>query len=238
MGSSFAAGAGVTTSPDDPPNRCGRSIDSYPRQLARRRGLALVDVSCSGATTAHVLGPWNELPAQIDAVDGQTGLVTITVGGNDLGYIGALFRASACAPRDGASCPATSPSAQDYVDVEQRLDTIAREVRRRAPRALIVFVDYQAVLPPDGVCAATPVGDAQADASRALAQRLEEITARVARRNDAFLLRASRLSRGHSACAPEPWMHGVVDRSQGASYHPNLAGVSAIANALDDLMPR
>ncbi|GGC13951.1 hypothetical protein GCM10011494_35940 [Novosphingobium endophyticum] len=33
-----------------------------------------------GATTAHILGPWNELPAQIDALTDDTALVTVTIG--------------------------------------------------------------------------------------------------------------------------------------------------------------
>jgi hypothetical protein len=68
MGSSFAAGPGITTGADATPSRCSRSRDNYANQLARKRGLDLVDVSCSGATTAHVLGSWNELAPQIDSV--------------------------------------------------------------------------------------------------------------------------------------------------------------------------
>ncbi len=107
MGSSFAAGPGITASADQPPNRCTRSADNYAHQLARRRGLTLTDVSCGGATTAHLLGPWGELPPQLDALRPETRLVTVTIGGNDVGYIGGLIRAS-CLSRAGATvgaCP-------------------------------------------------------------------------------------------------------------------------------------
>lgn len=50
-------------------------------------GLNLVDVSCGGATTAHILGAWSELAPQIDAVTSDTKLVTVTIGGNDLNYV-------------------------------------------------------------------------------------------------------------------------------------------------------
>ena len=66
MGSSFAAGPGVGTPAETPTDRCSRSAANYAQQLARKRNLHLTDVSCGGATTAHVLGPWNELPAQVD----------------------------------------------------------------------------------------------------------------------------------------------------------------------------
>ncbi|HMC94522.1 MAG TPA: GDSL-type esterase/lipase family protein, partial [Polyangia bacterium] len=90
MGSSYAAGPGITRPADDPPDRCGRSADNYAHQLARRRGLDLADVSCGGAVTASILAPWNGHPAQIDAVTPATSLVTVTIGGNDVGLIAGL----------------------------------------------------------------------------------------------------------------------------------------------------
>jgi hypothetical protein len=56
MGSSFAAGPGVTAPADTPANRCARSADNYAHQLARKLNLQLVDVSCSGAKTDNLLG--------------------------------------------------------------------------------------------------------------------------------------------------------------------------------------
>lgn len=58
MGSSFAASPGVTTSADQPPTRCARSVDNYAHLLARKLELQLTDVSCSGATTAQLLNAW------------------------------------------------------------------------------------------------------------------------------------------------------------------------------------
>jgi lysophospholipase L1-like esterase len=90
MGSSFASGPGIGTADASAPMRCGRSSENYAHLLATSRHLSLVDVTCGGATTQHILGSWNELPAQISAVDSETRLVTITIGGNDLNYIGLL----------------------------------------------------------------------------------------------------------------------------------------------------
>ena len=241
MGSSFAAGPGITESADDPPHRCGRSQDNYPHQLARRLGLSLIDVSCSGATTAHILGAWNELPPQIDAVDADTRLVTITIGGNDLGYIGGLIGMSCARVTDGARCPPVSaPSEQDYRDVEAHMTEVAAEVRARAPEARLVFVDYPTVLPEMGVCELTPLSEEEADAARDIAYRLEEITARVAAAAGADLVRASALSRAHDACADDAWMIGfpptLAENPTLAPYHPNLDGMTATADALEQLL--
>ena len=244
MGSSFAAGPGVGALEAGAPSRCQRSADNYAHQLARALNLALADVSCGGATTAHILGPWNELPPQIDAVTPATRLVTVTIGGNDVGYIGGLV-AGSCrflgnvpigGPK-GAPCFAPPPLVSEAVwtKLEASMLRIAVEVRARAPGARLVFVDYPTVLPERGTCEAAPLSREQADASRFVAQRLASLTARVAQRAGAELIRASGLSKRHDACARAPWMNGFPDpRAEWRypPYHPNLAGMTAVAGAL------
>lgn len=237
MGSSFASGPGVTRAAEGSPQRCGRSNDNYAHQLARIRQLLLIDVTCGGATTTFLLGPWEELPPQLDALTPDTRLVTITIGGNDLGYMSSLFRAS-CAQQP---CPAIAmPSEQAYAELAARMDQVIATIRQRAPEARIVFVDYAHVLPSQGVCAATPMAEAQADIAREIARRLIALTAEAAARNNTDLLQASRLSEGHDACAATPWMNGSTNPTplDGVAYHLKLEGMTAIAEALDAMLPR
>ena len=118
---------------------------------------------------------------------------------------------------------------------------IGQAARARGPRARVVFVDYLTVLPDRDVCADTPISTADADHARRLAARLAAITARAARRSGAEVLAVSRLSRGHHACAPEPWTNGLPRPDatfKGAPFHPNLVGMQAIAQALDQWLGR
>jgi hypothetical protein len=248
MGSSFASGPGLTTPADTPPNGCGRSADNYAHQLARRRGLALIDVSCGGAQTTNLLGPWGPKPPQLDAVDAETRLVSVTIGGNDLGYMAGLMTAScrnvaasAGAADPAGHCPpaAQPPSDQAFADVEARMGEIAAEVHRRAPAAQLVFVQYFTVLPAHGTCAAVPLTNAEADAARQIARRLSALTARAATAGHADLLDIDKLSAVHNACAREPWVNGYPRPGapvKGVFYHPNLAGMTAVADALDKLL--
>jgi lysophospholipase L1-like esterase len=239
MGSSYAAGPGITTVVVDSPARCARSKDNYAQQLARRRGLTLTDVSCSGATTAHVLGPWNELPAQLDALRIETRLVTVTIGGNDLAYMGGLMGASCRAVNAAGST--TCPSGRvltdaDYAAVKEALNRIAAQVKQRSPQAQLMFVDYATVLPSKGVCALTPMTISEAENSRAIAARLAQLTGEVAKQTGAKVLRASDVTRAHHVCAREPWMNGYIapgPNAPRAPYHPTLAGMTAVAAALD-----
>nr|WP_246438905.1 SGNH/GDSL hydrolase family protein [Novosphingobium piscinae] len=241
MGSSYAAGPGVGE-PAGGPARCNRGNLSYPRLLAQRLSLTLVDASCSGSTTEHVLGPWNELPAQIEAVTPATRLVTITSGGNDVGFVRNLF-AAACAtmPSGGrpAQCPtALRPTAADWTALETRMHAIAAEVRRRAPAARLVFIDYPTILPARGACPALSGSAADLAASRAEAVKLAAITARVARAERALLLKASQLSARHGPCDPEPWSFGSSAPAGSAPVHPGVKAHAAIAEALAALLRR
>ena len=238
MGSSYAAGLGVPPYQDGAPARCTRSTRNYASQLAARRGLDLVDVGCSGARTSAILQPWGELPAQIDAVTADTALVTVTIGGNDIGLVGGLYGAS-CRQRGETSCaPATTPTEADYAALKTAMASIVAAIRERAPKARIVLVEYPAILPPQGACAATPLTEADADAARTKAARLLSITREAAAAGGASVIAAAEFSRGHDACAVEPWMNGYPAPPGGAPYHPNLAAMTAIAEALDTALPR
>lgn len=243
MGSSFASGPRIAASADTPPNRCARSAENYAHQLARRFGLALTDVSCSGATTAHLLGPWNELPPQIEAVDAATRLVTVTVGGNDVNYnrgLSAMGCATAAAPGAACAAPPPVPSETDYAALEAHLRQIAEAVRRRAPSARLLFVDYPRVLPPDGTCPALSLTGEQAARSRQIDRRVVEITRQAALASGAGLVSASQLSAGHDACSAQPWTNGYAapPGADGGAYHPNLASHTAVAEAIGRLIAR
>lgn len=235
LGSSYAAGVSIGPIVAEAPKRCGRTQNNYPHLVAAAAGLDLVDVSCSGATTAHILGPWNELPAQIDAVTSDTRLVTVTIGGNDLNYVMNLMRAT-CGKDPmmtpaGRPCPApTWPVEADYTALSLHMRRIAQEVRRRAPQAKLVFVDYLTILPNSGVCANVPVDDMVLARSREIFRRLAEITKASAAAEGATLLPASAMSADHGACSQTPWTSGYPGRP--VAWHPTAAGHAAVAQAL------
>jgi lysophospholipase L1-like esterase len=174
---------------------------------------------------------------QIDAVTPETRLVTITIGGNDIGYIGGLMaascRSSAEARGDTAAaarCFAVpAPSEESWAKLEAAMRRIAGEIRWRAPDARILFVDYLSVVPERGTCAVTPLTADAADAARATASRLAAVTARAAAAGGAEVVRASALSKRHHACARESWATGFP---AAPPYHPNHAGMTAVAEAL------
>lgn len=242
LGSSYAAGAGLPPLATERPARCGSSQISYSRLLARHLALRLTDASCGGATTAHLLSAWNDLPAQVEGVTADTRLVTITVGGNDLNYMGLMFAASchagAAAPPPGGCAPLPVPTHSDFAALEAGLVQVIAAIRARAPEARIIFVQYVGLVA-DQPCAAAPLLPDHARSARNVAEQLARITAEAARRGGAEVLPIDRLSQDHLPCSAEPWSRGLTrgfDGSQGAAWHPTAAGHAAIAAALATLL--
>lgn len=239
LGSSFAAGFGLGAKDPSSPAICARSVNGYPKQLAHMLGLGIVDVSCSGATTAHVLvGGQMFLPPQIDAVRPETELVTLTIGGNDLHYVGDLLALSARRSgtiygkwlRHFGNVP-VPPSAADYGKVEKALLQTILIVRHRAPRAKIVLVSYPPLLPREGSCPKLGLIPQEVATMRIVGDRLADLTRSAASIGGAVLVDMQRLGLAHDACASRPWVNGARD-VVGAQFHPTIAGSLAVARAV------
>jgi lysophospholipase L1-like esterase len=245
LGSSMAAGPGIAPRAADAPRWSGRSAANYAHLVAERCDLALVDVTFSGATTLHVLADRQHgAPPQVDALDGSEDLVTVTIGGNDVGYVPLLMAASL--PRVARRLPLLGRRIAEMLDRDARdraldgvfdsLCAVGTQVRRRAPGARVFFVDYLSLLPPAGV-AAPPISDAEADLGRHVAVTLERLTADAAAATGCEVIRAGEASRNHHAWSSEPWTTGparyvVPLPGRPAPLHPNAAGMRAVAGLI------
>ena len=243
LGSSFAAGAGLGPLQRRSPLLCARSIDGYPQQLARMLRLSIVDMSCGGATAKQVLdgGQFFQGP-QVRAVDIRTRLVTITVGGNDIGYIGDL---SMLAARNSGSAfgwlvghvwsGPKDPLDRDYRGLERNLAAMIGTIRKQAPNAVVVLATYPAILPPSGTCARIGLSTAEADLMRRVALRLEEATRGAAVAGHVLLVDMQVLGKEHNACSNEPWTRGWTNGGI-APFHPTLIGARATARAIAETL--
>ena len=242
LGSSMAAGPGIRPSAPGAPLGSGRSARNYAHLVAEQLNLDLVDVTFSGATTAHVLAErQRSAQPQVDALDGSEELVTITIGGNDVGYVPLLMAASLPAivrrlpPLAGRLRELFDRDARERAldDVTDSLVEVGTAVRRRAPRARVIFVDYLTLLPSDGVPAA-PLSQEHADLGRLVAARLEDVTAAAAQATGCELVRAGRASRGHDGWSADPWAvaAGLPLPWRPAPFHPNAAGMRAVADLI------
>jgi lysophospholipase L1-like esterase len=244
MGSSYAAGPGVGTR-DMASGDCDRSMSNYARMVAARRGLTLVDVACSGATTDNILRHGQHgFPAQIEAVTADTRLVSILIGGNDIAYVGNLFALS-CRHTGGSACQVVDEAgvAQRLAALPAALDQVVSEMRRRAPAARIVLVGYlPAVSASDsGSCDALPLATADARRMRETTARLSAAFEAAAARHRIDLVSAAAIGAQHGICAAVPYVTGyhparVPGWPAPVAYHPNQAGMDSIAAAFDAIL--
>lgn len=230
LGSSFAAGPGIPQQAAT----CGRSDHNYPRLVAAALGLELTDVSCSGATTAHILDtPQGEAPPQLTALQPDTALVTLTIGGNDISYSSSTGRCAGAAADDRCTDKLDRAAiAQAAGNLTRRLGEVIDAIRAKSPRAAIVMVPYPRVIPASGQrCAALGLVDADADYLATLGQQLENSMVEAANTHDALVADVYADSVSHGPCADDTsrWINGAVPTSSGVSFHPTARGHEAMA---------
>jgi lysophospholipase L1-like esterase len=247
LGSSMAAGPGIQPRAAGAPRWSGRSARNYAHLVAGRLnlepGVDFVDVTFSGATTAHVLTDHQHgRPPQITALDGTEGLVTVTIGGNDVGYVPLLMAASL--PRAARCLPLLGGRISELLDRDTRdralaavfdsLCAVGHALQRRAPDARIFFVDYLTILP-SADAPAPPLSEGDADLGRHVAATLERLTADAAAATGCEVVRAAAASRQHHAWSAEPWTttptrYGLPLLGRPAPLHPNGPGMRAVAD--------
>lgn len=158
LGDSFSAGEGVTPfdSGTDTPgvNTCHRSEQAYPRLLAEEHeNIPSLGANgfraCSGAVTDNIGNrvQWNE-GVQIDVFpDDTTQLVTMTIGGNDIGFAdfakACVYPTSSC--DFGSSAYNTSLNKINN-ELQRKLEATYREVLRYTPNADIYVIGYPQVI--------------------------------------------------------------------------------------------
>ncbi len=234
MGSSFAAGPGLPARAPGSPRRAGRSTANYAHLVAAALDLDLHDVTFSGATTGDLLGPH----AQLDAVTPETRLVTITAGGNDVGFLPRLTLTSLpwplrALPRIRAQADAFGePPATDgrFADLERNFAAMAVRLQDQAPAARVLIVDYLTILPPDGPPPGPPPPPDVVAWGRAIAARLTSTFRAAAQAGGWTYVAAAAASADHHAWSAEPWTRRFhLSLRGGAPYHPNAPGMAAVA---------
>jgi lysophospholipase L1-like esterase len=245
LGSSFAAGAGLPPYVD---RAARRSQINYSHILAARLDARLADLSVSGATLANMLGEpqiffGNHFEPQIESVPADADIVTITAGGNDLGYIGGMFGDSIRAYLLGrlfmGSAPKVAPMGVE--ELAERFVEVIDKIGEKAPNAQVYLVEYLTLLGPHvraGVDVAFDEGRIKFHQGVA---KILNAAYRLAgeKRPKVVVVDMAERSLEHGLGSELPWVDPLtlmgILRGEPV-LHPNILGMQAVADVLYEVL--
>jgi lysophospholipase L1-like esterase len=212
LGDSYSSGVGAGSASGS----CGQSPNAYPtRWAAAHSPASFTDVTCSGATTSGVIS------GQLSALGSSTTLVSITIGGNDIGFSSVM---ETCILHSTGSCESAVSAAEHYANttLPGLLNTTLADVRAHAPNAKVIVLGY-----PDfyDLGAWFCLGLSRAD-HKALDNGINDldgvIATATANNGDTFADVRAQFS-GHELCDGSGWLHSITLPID-SSYHPTATG--------------
>ncbi|MDT4937462.1 MAG: hypothetical protein QOG80_1133 [Pseudonocardiales bacterium] len=234
LGDSYTAGPLILPMSDT--FTCARSALDYPALLAARiKPAAFRDVSCSSATSGDFSSPqkgqvFGTNPPQYNAITAATTLVTVGIGGNDIGLVGLAESCVNVLPAPyGTSCAAKYTAGG--VDVySQRIaafaptyGAIVEHIRSLAPSARILLVGYPTGIRNGGCFPIQPILGVDATYIQAKIDELNAAMKAQALAHGATYVDIRTPSIGHDACALPGirWVEGLIPTSDAFPLHPN-----------------
>ena len=244
LGDSYAAGPLIP----NPvlPLGCLKSDHNYAHVAAPSIGLTLRDASCSGAKTNDMTSPQSVSPdgpnpPQFNSLDASTTVVSLTIGGNDIGFSEVAESCITVNPFSHPCLDKYDPGGNDQLKARieataPKVAAVLQGIHTRSPAAKIYVVNYPAIFPEtgSGCWPQMPLGFQDVPYLRATEQRLNSMLATQAAANGATLVNWYGASIGHDACkgTSTRWVEPLVPGTLAAPIHPNKQGMAGGAAAL------
>jgi len=217
LGDSYSSGVGtgsyISSSGD-----CKRSTKAYPYLWAAAHAPSTFDfTACSGARTGDVLS------GQLGPLSASTGLVSISIGGNDAGFSDVM---TTCVLQSDSACLARINTAKAYVDstLPGQLNNVYSAISAKAPNAHVVVLGYPRFYKLGTTCVG--LSETKRKAINDAADYLDTATAKAAADHGFTFGDVRTTFTGHEICSGSSWLHSVEWLNIGESYHPTAAGQS------------
>ncbi|HKS49672.1 MAG TPA: SGNH/GDSL hydrolase family protein [Amycolatopsis sp.] len=244
LGDSYTSSPKTGAQAGGPPG-CARSDNNYPHLIAAElRPAGFADVSCSGATTANMTSAQQTKngtnPPQLDAVNASTTLVTIGIGGNDVGFISLARECATLNPntspcRDRMTAGGHDQLAERIQATASKVAAVLDRIHTKAPKAKVIVVGYPTALPDGNGCwPFVPLGAGDVAYLRESEEKLNDMLAEQAKAHKAGFADTATPSKGHDMCTKSDtkWVEDLVPTSPAEALHPNAKGQRAMADAV------
>jgi lysophospholipase L1-like esterase len=227
LGDSYSAGTGTRAKVDG----CYRSQYGYPALLAKRYGYALSYQACSGATTAGVRD------GQLGALSASTDLVTMTIGGNDVGFTSVLLECGK--PGWMSNCGAAVQSGTSVMrnQLPGRYDDLFGRIKTKAPNARVSVGGYPHIFNGEDCNALTFFSPAEEGSINGATTELDGLIRTKAGAHGFRYVDPIGAFKGHAVCDDAEWINGLSNPVE-ESYHPNRAGNEGFANLFAPTLAR
>ncbi|HSK49176.1 MAG TPA: SGNH/GDSL hydrolase family protein [Solirubrobacterales bacterium] len=229
------------------PLGCLKSSNNYPRLTAPKIGLTLKDASCSGATTADMTSPQEvdpdgPNPPQFDSLSGSTTVVSITIGGNDIGFSSIIENCITYNPFSSPCKSKYTAGGKDQISEKiaaaaPKVAAVLAGIETKAPNSKTYVLNYPAIFPEtgSGCWPQMPISFTDAPYLRSKQKELNAMIATQAAAAGATLVNWYNASIGHDACkgSSTRWVEPLIPGELAAPIHPNKAGMQGAATVLD-----
>jgi lysophospholipase L1-like esterase len=217
LGDSYSSGVGAGNYTSESGD-CKRSTNAYPYLWRNANAPSSFKfVACSGATTGSVSS------GQLGALSSSTTLVSVTAGGNDVGFADVM---QTCVLQSEATCVSRVNTAISQVQttLPGRLDSLYVGIRSRAPQARVVVLGYPRFYKLSGTCIAGLTETERAAINNASDVLNGVLAKRAANAGFTYSSVVDEFT-GHELCSGDSWLHSVTFPT-GNSYHPKTIGQS------------
>jgi lysophospholipase L1-like esterase len=241
LGDSYAAGPLIPNQSLSPLG-CLRSDHNYARLAAASTGRSLADVSCSGAKTDNMAGSQSTSagtnPPQFNALSAATKVVSVQIGGNDIGFTEILENCVTYNPFGKPCQNRYGTGSNDQINARiaaaaPKVAAVLAGIKSRAPGARILVVNYAAILPETGSGCWPQVPFAYSDVPylRGKQKALNTMLQQQAAAAGAVYVDDYTASIGRDACKSTGtrWVEPLVPGNAAAPFHPNARGMAGIA---------
>lgn len=222
LGDSYASGNGAGSYLTGTANAgCYRSTKSYPYLIASSSGLALNLQACSGATINDVTA------TQLAAVTSSASYVTVTVGGNDIGFSSVV---STCLGTNTTAClnaVAAATATAQSAEFKSRLTTLYSAIKTQAPTATIVATSYPRLFNGKDCSILTSFTSAEMTKLNEGADALAVAISGAAAAAGIRFADVRTPFAGHAVCDRTPWILNASLFKSYESFHPNATGHSS-----------
>jgi lysophospholipase L1-like esterase len=213
LGDSYSAGNGANSTNLD--SSCNRNTYAYPYLVAQQRpNTALTFVACSGAVTGDVIN------GQVNSVTADTKIVTMTIGGNDIGFTSLIL---ACTTL-GCQSQIDSSNAKIANELPAKLNTTYAAIKARAPTAKVAILGYARPFANRTCLAATGVSLSEETNLNALVDNMNNVIRARALAYGFSFADVTPAWAGHDICASNPFTNGLTLLHSADSYHPTRNG--------------